>query len=86
MDTIQKRHIRWRLVSDDGYHWTCWCVNGERVLMHDPKYPRKGKKSVNEDERILGILASSERRVRRHKAVPCLPECAAVGEDNGQGT
>ena len=67
MEASQKRHVRWRLVFDDGYYWTTWEVNGERVIMRDPKHPRKGKKPVNEDERILSILASSERLAGRYK-------------------
>ena len=61
----EKPHVRWRLVSDDGYDWTCWEMNGERVIMHDPKRPRKGKKPVDQDERLMSILHSMERRKRR---------------------
>jgi len=57
-----KRHVRWRLVSDEGINWTCWEVEGQRVIMCDPKRPRKGKKPVNEDERILSILHSEEKK------------------------
>jgi hypothetical protein len=30
--------------------------------MFDPKRPRKGKKPVNEDERLLSILHSAEKK------------------------
>jgi hypothetical protein len=63
----EKRHVRWRLVGDPGSYWTCWELNGERVIMDDPKRLRKGKKPVNQDDRILSILASRERHLGRYR-------------------
>lgn len=72
MDT--KRTVRWRCVSwYEEFGWSCWEVDGERIIIHGPKHrsygskgtgngTRKAKPPVPEDERILSILDNSERR------------------------
>jgi hypothetical protein len=66
-DQAAKPHIHWRKVSDHTEaHWSCWTVNGERLIMDDPKHLRRGKKPIDEEARILRIVTTDEKRKRRH--------------------
>lgn len=63
-----KPTVRWRHVGDDGQNWMCWEINGGRIIVHDPKYIRKGKQETSLDDRVLSILRMAERR--RKKGTP----------------
>lgn len=63
----EKRTVRWRFISDAGaIGWSCWEVDGERIIVGDPKVTRhgKGRKGPERslDDRVLRVLYSAERR------------------------
>ncbi len=46
--------VRWRRISENEC-WSCWAVNGRRIIVDDPKHTRKGKTEKFED-RVLKVL------------------------------
>jgi hypothetical protein len=56
-----KHTVRWRFVSESDT-FTCWAVNGERIIVSDPKLARRNTKSL--DDRVVAILGLNKRKRR----------------------
>ena len=56
MPDAAKPTVRWRFVSDS-VTFTCWTMNGERIIVSPPKPKMKSL-----EDRVLSLLRMSKRR------------------------